>query len=462
MINIYLSSRSGININTFFEKFNKEFLKRNINFNSSLEDCSIVFYMFNLGIKNLFKDKNMWLKRKYDNHKEIDNILSYIKMKKKLIIYVRKDGSGIIGSILKLINEHPNSILFVIKDFLLKEEKNYPLLVDSHYKYLISKIFPKKDKIIKYSDYYNDLNKWYCYTIPYCKNIPYTFLKNRSKFNENKNEKNIDVFYVKTYRDNTYNSIYRRKLFEKLKAINKNNKFKLYTDSCDKNTFYTKLNQSKIMISVWGIGESIKDDYYCLMNDIIVLRVNTSHVKDFYNLYEKNNIFYFFEVDFSNLEKKIDYILKNYNECYKLYNKNRKKLVIKYSPINHVNILTKKIKKSRIKLKEDILNEEIKKKRLEQERLEQERLEQERLEQERLENEKLEQEKLEKEKLEQEKLEKEKLLEIKLLNNYKLVDLKNILKKMEIKIFSHLNKKEIIKKLVENNIYAEYKIKYGN
>ena len=50
----------------------------------------------------------------------------YIKLNKKIIIYLRNDGSGIYESINLLINEYPNNILFVIKDFLLKEEKYYP------------------------------------------------------------------------------------------------------------------------------------------------------------------------------------------------------------------------------------------------------------------------------------------------------------------------------------------------
>ena len=346
MINIYLSSKPNININTFFQKYNKTFKKNNINFESNLENADIVFYMFNLGVKKLFKDDNLSLNKKYDYNKEIKNILYYIKLNKKLIIYVRKDGSGIFNVINNLLKNHKKSILFIIKDFLLKNQENYKLLSDNHYKYLISKIYPKKDKEIFYVDYYNDLSKYFCYTIPYCKNIPYTFLHKKYIFNKKKNEKTIDIFYVKNYRENTYNCIYRKKLYDKLNLINKSNKYNLFNEKCSKEDFYNNLLKSKIMISVWGIGESLVDDYFCLMNDIIVLRVDTSHVKDFYGLYEKDNIFYFFNLDFSNLEERIDYILNNYEKCYKLYNKKREQIYNKFTPIYHVDVLSNKIKNS--------------------------------------------------------------------------------------------------------------------
>ena len=83
------------------------------------------------------------------------------------------------------------------------------------------------------------------------------------------------------------------KLLDKLIEINKKNKFKLFTESCKKDDYYNKLLESKIMISVWGLGESLRDDYFCINNDIIVLKVASTHVNDFYNIHEKKNIIFF-------------------------------------------------------------------------------------------------------------------------------------------------------------------------
>ena len=328
----------------FFFKCNDKFNKYGINFTNDLDNSHIVLYLFNMGVKQLFVDKNLHLKKKFDHGKEIKNINYFIEKNKKIIIYVREDGATIMNTIDDLIKKHPNNILFVMKDYLLKEEKNYNLVASSHYKYLISQIYPKNKETDVISKF-NDLKKYYCYSIPYGNVTKRSFLNSYFKKCDKKTKK-YDVFYVKHFREGSWNGIYREKLLDKLKNIQTKNKFKLFTKKCKPDEFYDKLLESKIMISVWGNGESLRDDNFCIKNDVIVLRVNTSHLKDFYNLYEEDNIFHFFNVDFSNLEEKINLILNNYKYYYDLHNKRRNEIIKKYDEDYHILKLSKKINKA--------------------------------------------------------------------------------------------------------------------
>ena len=133
MIDIYIPFKPGFF--NFFLDYNNEFNKYGINFNYNLEKSNIVLYLFNLGVEKLFHDKNLNLRSKYDHGKEINNIKYFINLNKKIIIYIRQDGASFLKTINDLINKYKNSILFVMKDYLLKEEKYYKLIGNSHYKY---------------------------------------------------------------------------------------------------------------------------------------------------------------------------------------------------------------------------------------------------------------------------------------------------------------------------------------
>ena len=110
----------------------------------------------------------------------------YIKLNKKLIIYLRNDGSGIYENINLLINEYPNHILFVIKDFMLKEEKYYPTQGCNYGKYLIHKQFEEKNtREIK--NLYNSFNKYFVIQYTYNRTISYGFLGKNMKYLNKKN-----------------------------------------------------------------------------------------------------------------------------------------------------------------------------------------------------------------------------------------------------------------------------------
>lgn len=351
MINIYLSFETKNKIR-FFKQLNLDIFKKyNINLRSSLKDSSIVFFLYNSGNSNLFKKELTSLKefnhnKKHDLKTEFEMIKYYIKLNKKIIIYLRNDGSGIYENVNLLINEYPNHILFVIKDFMLKEEKYYPTQGCNYGKYLIYKQF-EKPNTRQIKNLYNSFKKYFCYTIPYNRAISYGFLG--KKYETPKQEKIYDIFFIKRFREGQLNCLLRKKTLEHVLKLK--DKYKICTDSCSKDEYKIKLAQSKICISTWGLGESLNDDYFCILNDVIVLKVDTTFLKDFYGLFEKNNIFHFHKLDFSDFESKIDNILNNYDYYYDLHEKNRNKIINKFTKDYHIKVLSDKIKKEYNKIK---------------------------------------------------------------------------------------------------------------
>lgn len=337
MINIYLTF--NIHHFPFFQK-NSLFQKHNINMNSSFKKASIVFFLMNTGNIKLLLPKwdNFRNTRKFDNKNEINLINHFIINNKKVIIYLRSDGSSIFPCINNLIKKYPNKIL-VLRDFMLKKNKIYPTINNSYIKYLMNLNLQNTNKIIRYV--HNYFLNIVCFTIPNNKKIAYGFIG--KKYQKEKKNKIYDIFYVKNYRENQLNCELRKKTLEKIIKLKK--KYTIFNDNCPKDIFREKILQSKIYISTWGLGESLRDDYFCLKNDTIVLKINTCEVRDFYKLYKKYNVFHFYKHDLSDLEEKIDNILNNYDYYYKLYNKKRKEIIKKYNEKFHAKYLCDNIKK---------------------------------------------------------------------------------------------------------------------
>lgn len=338
MINIYLSfDKSSFK---FFRNKNL-FKKYNIKINSKFKDASIVFFLFNSGNNKLLNNelKHLKSKQKYNDKNEIKAIEYFIQQKKKVIVYLRSDGSTIFSNINSLIQKYPNDIL-VLRDFILKDEKEYNTLASSHIKYIIYKNHDYNN-LRETKELMNNLKNTLCFTIPFNKKFAYGFLG--KKYDKKKLKKKYDIFYVKNYRGGQLNCILRKKTLNKINNLK--DKYKIFTESCSKEEYENKILESKIYISTWGLGESLKDDYFCLCNDTIVLKINTSCVKDFYGLFEEDNIFHFYKHDLSDLEEKIKLILDNYNFYYDLYNQKRKEVIEKYDKEYHVKLLSKNIEK---------------------------------------------------------------------------------------------------------------------
>ena len=121
-LNIYIPFKDGFF--DFFKNYNKNFNNYGINFVNNLDNSDVVLYLFNLGVKNLYIDKNLNFNKKFNYRKERKNIEYFINLNKKLIIYIRSDGCGYIKLLTTITKKYGDSILFIMRDYLLKEKKN--------------------------------------------------------------------------------------------------------------------------------------------------------------------------------------------------------------------------------------------------------------------------------------------------------------------------------------------------
>ena len=347
MINIFVSIE--LNKIKFLNKYNDLFKKYNINFHSSLKDCHIVLFFYNLGKPTIIRQEilnHFYINTniKYDCLNE-EKCIEYLieKLNKKVIIYFRSDSSVIRHSINELIKKYKD-ILFVMRDYILKEQKIFLTSSNNHFKYLIHKYFENKEGNQRnINKIFNLLNKYFCYTFPNFDYVGYGFneLNNEIK----NNDKIYDIFFVKNYRENTLNCLLRKKTLKFLLNFNNkhNNKFNICWKPCTKEEYNSRLLQSKICISTWGIGESLRDDYFCVLNNIICLKIDTSFTKDFYGLFKKDKLFYTYNIDFSNFESKLLELLERYHHYQKINKKNIKSFFNKYTLDYHVKVLSNKI-----------------------------------------------------------------------------------------------------------------------
>ena len=95
------------------------------------------------------------------------------------------------------------------------------------------------------------------------------------------------------------------------------------TQPIDKKDYPNRLASSKIVVCSWGHGEWLHQDGYCMFAGCIIIKQRCDYVKMVPDLYTEQRIV-FCEPDFSDLEEKIDYILKHYDEYKPMLESNRK------------------------------------------------------------------------------------------------------------------------------------------
>jgi hypothetical protein len=331
---------------------NSSLLKKyNIEFVKNPNDADYIFYFMNMGW-NYYKkelDDFMWTGEndKWSQNREEQNIKYISNWNKKIIIYLRGDGASPNKFNIQTIAMNDN-IHCVLHDFHLKMDKvNNPvnIIKDYHHLYLIKNMTFEKD-------IYDTLNKvtgckiiemrtkisWVRKEIWNKKFKPFTFLfdnygwlyKNYDK--NNHSHKEYDIFYVKNTRP-TLDGLLREKTRDILYKIPN---IKKMMDKCKKNEYDIKLAKSKICISTWGMGECVYDDWKALLNETILLKIDTSHVIDYYGIYnEENGNLIYYKQDLSDLKDKINHILENY-DYYLKKAKEAKKRLLEFTEEQHI------------------------------------------------------------------------------------------------------------------------------
>ncbi len=347
MINVHLICDRNL-----FPLFNyvEIFKKYGLNILSDLKNCEYVFYLFNIG-DDYYTDeyKMLWgPDRAWSFKRDAENLLYFINLNKKVILYYREDSFSNIDNLIDLIkdkNIEDKVILF--RDFNLRleffnESDSIQTIRDvGNYKYFPNFILNNFSDWLSYSKLTKDHSlrtikrtnyKFYRRMNVFTFKPSHSFIDNSYDLNTNIDDKPIDIFYVKHHRD-TFDGFIRHKIKGKLSNIYG---FKKFLENCDMSTYDKMLAKSKICVSTWGLGEYTYDDFKAIMNHTVLLKIDTSHIRDYYGIFNPDNGFIiYFKHDLSDLEEKITHILSNYP-----YYKNRatdaKKKLLKFDRERHV------------------------------------------------------------------------------------------------------------------------------
>jgi hypothetical protein len=362
MINIYLT----FELDDRFDLFRKSdiFKKYGINFVKDLEECEFIFYLCNMGYNYYNKDQEyFWTNQKEAFSflkREEPNLIRFIEKGKKLILYWRSDGGDILSTLFSsdLYKKHSDKLI-IFKDFnfdINNFDNEIKIINGRHHIYLIYKYFPEVMEIVKSNEKIKSIDKNNFNKLEKIKLFTFKF-KTYGWLNQNYDKKNnisnkpIDVMFIKNYRKNSWDCFYRMKIKERLDNIVKYN---VRTKECERNEYLDIISKSKICISGWGIGECVFDDWKGILNNTIVLKPDTSYLRDYYNIYDpKNEFIIYFKPDLSDLDEKIEEIINNYSYYLNKVQIGKKYLVNKYTEEKHIEDFCNLIKEKEIRESEN-------------------------------------------------------------------------------------------------------------
>jgi len=314
---------------------NTELLKKyDIEIVEEIKKCDIIFYFMNMGW-NYYRPElsYMWTNdlERWSKDREIRNCQKLLQWDKKLIIYLRGDGASVDKNDIDKIAMN-NNVLCVLHDFHLNMEKiqnPVKLIKDYHHLSIIKEMNFTEEEIYNYNvNLNNERNINVNKKLWEEKFKPYTFLFDNygwlyKNYERKVRKKEYDIFYIKNGRP-TLDGILRQKIRDKLMVLGYNKCMK----RCRTNEYDIRLAKSKICVSTWGMGECVYDDWKAILNETILLKIDTSHVIDYYGIYnEENGYIIYYKHDLSDLEEKINHILENYDYYLKRAKEGKRKLL---------------------------------------------------------------------------------------------------------------------------------------
>ncbi|MGH1456367.1 MAG: glycosyltransferase [Alphaproteobacteria bacterium] len=102
-------------------------------------------------------------------------------------------------------------------------------------------------------------------------------------------------------------SFQRKKMREALSAH-------LPTDKLSRRAYFKEMQQSKICVSPFGLGEITLKDFECFLTGALLLKPDMSHMTTWPNFYQEDKTCIFHDWDMQNLEEKIDWVLNHEQE----------------------------------------------------------------------------------------------------------------------------------------------------
>lgn len=295
-------------------------------------------------------------------------IMKFIKQyqDKKILIYTRADQSDLFcyDYLLEFLSQ--KNVKLLIKDYIgnyANDEKFLYDCMDLYYKYpVIQKFFDinkfphnmksqelcniNRRKVVDIQEY---KEKIFLYTLLPKQYSFFIFENYEKKCLVNTFQNNIlkkyNVFYCKHQR-NTPDGVARKYLKEiVLPEISKNISNVVYFESISTSEYNKYLEDSKIVVSCYGLGERVADDNLALFYETVVIRPDCSIVHDYFNTFNNNKFNSYHKIqfntdwivqckpDFSDLEEKIKYVLNNWDSYLEKLRKG-KEILLKFLESN--------------------------------------------------------------------------------------------------------------------------------
>lgn len=123
-----------------------------------------------------------------------------------------------------------------------------------------------------------------------------------------------------------YNST-REKIFENVRKLNCDTITTEKSGKLNRDEYYKTLMNSKICISPYGYGEIAIRDIEAWSAGCIIIKPTMSFVDTMPNMYHDGNTYIVCKSDYSDLEEKVDFTLKNYKELQTYFYKNINKIL---------------------------------------------------------------------------------------------------------------------------------------
>lgn len=171
----------------------------------------------------------------------------------------------------------------------------------------------EKIKCILSSLYKKNYKELYKYTLEY----------------HNSKNKDQEVFYKFNLRENEKKKSIHFQRNEVNKILNK--RFNLLNNRINHREYLQKLKNSKISVGAFGWGEVCYREFEAIKMGAAIIFPNIDYIETWPNIYQDNFSYFSYELDFSNLNKKIDILLNDENLRQKLVKNSQSVLSSVYS-----------------------------------------------------------------------------------------------------------------------------------
>ena len=183
-------------------------------------------------------------------------------------------------------------------------------------------------------EFFNKVELWYNFA---CYKMMNPYVRSDKSLNMNRP---LDLGFIGTtkYGDHSKSiTFHRTDCMKKIKKL-KNVKTEIYPSRISgKQKYINNILNCKIGISPWGLGEKCYRDFEIIYGGGILLKPDTSFVVDSIDSYNLDNNYYVpCEINFSDLQSKVDDILSNWKKYSKQALLARKKLISKCRDDNEI------------------------------------------------------------------------------------------------------------------------------